>query len=103
MKRLLLITALLLAAPAAQAGQFHNFGVTHVPAHWLLDRGPRIIQVPPGYDVGDGRPLTTRSAIDGGWDRSAEARAKAIADQRTCAPVRVSGDTTIVHPALGCR
>lgn len=98
MKRLLLTTALLCASSVAQAGQF---SYTRLPPHWLLDRGPRVVQVPP-Y-VSDGQPLTTRSAVDGGWDRSAEERAKAIAGQRRCAPVVVSGDVTVVHPALGCR
>lgn len=98
MKRMMLAaTAVLSLTAPADAGQY---GLTHFPAHWLLDRGPRVITVPP-Y-VSDGRPLDTPSARDSHAeeDRAAVARAQ----QRSCQPVRVwTEDGSFTHRAAGCR
>lgn len=88
MRKILIATALLLASASAQAEVFHQT-YTHVPAHWLLDKGPRIINVP--------APLTDA-------DRAAE-------DQRYakwldyCKPVRnvdPLGVTRLSYARRGC-
>lgn len=42
MRKLLLTAALLLTTTTANA----QYVYTHIPSHWLLDKGPRIVNVP---------------------------------------------------------
>jgi len=54
MKHVLIVATLLAIATPASADyrrpRVHLFGVTQFPSHWLLDRGPRIVNVPTRMD-----------------------------------------------------
>ena len=105
MKRIALMAALAvcLASPA-HAGHYHRyqFDNTFIPPHWLLDRGPRVIDVP------EYTPAPEQSspslAIPFHAETNEEAAARARAQARLCAPVRLyTDDGLILHRPTECR
>jgi hypothetical protein len=46
MKKTILAAAALLLASASAQAEVLDLRITHVPPHWHLDRGPRIVHVP---------------------------------------------------------
>lgn len=99
MKIIAALAVLALASPA----QAYHLSVTHVPAHWLLDKGPRIIEVPPYNPVVDRAPSPSL-AVPFHLKTNEEAAAEARAQAALCAPVRLYTDEGLVlhHPAQ-CR
>lgn len=100
--RLLLIAATLALASPAGAHSYH-FNLTRFPSHWYLDKGPRVIEVPPYNPVVDAAPSPSL-AVPFHLKTNAEAEAEARAQARLCAPVKLSTDQgTVYHRPTECR
>jgi hypothetical protein len=72
-----------------------------------LDYQPsaKVIQVPQNMQWNDAVPAPSPSLSTGdvAWPTQAEFREKALQAELACEPVKVSGDVTYWHAALGCR
>lgn len=96
MRCLLIVAALAVATPAF-AGEHHiNLNLTRFPAHWFLDKGPRVLEVPPYTPVVDKAPSPSL-AVPFHAKTTEEAAAEARAQAQLCAPVRLSSDQGVVY------
>jgi hypothetical protein len=101
MRRLLIATALLALATPASAAHLHLYH-TYVPPHWLLDRGPRIIEVPP-YEPSTSTAPSPSLAVPFHAKTNEEAAAEARAQSARCEPVRLTTDEgTVLHRPSQC-
>jgi hypothetical protein len=104
MRRLIISAALL----AAMCGTAMALDINVTVAPFRYDGGPRIIHVDPDLD-GWTRPAyePPSESVDDGkakrWTTNAEEAAKARAASALCAPVRLSGDTVVIHRPTECR
>lgn len=102
MRRLLAVALLATLATPAYAGHV-NINLTRFPAHWFLDKGPRVLEVPPYTPVVDEAPSPSL-AVPFHAKTNEEAAAEARVQAHLCAPVRLSTEAGVIyHRPTECR
>lgn len=102
MRCLLIAATLALASPAGAQSLDITINHTRFPSHWYLDKGPRVLYVPPYTPAPEQSSPSLAVPFHAKTNQEAEAEARALA--RLCAPVRLTTEEgTFYHRPSECR